>query len=90
MGMFLYLPNGIQNSPYEYLLDKDLWLEIYDVFTHDACSLLNLSVDSPLSVCINSGCIALPALLNIKQVMQQRQVDSFLNGKEELPVSDVF
>lgn len=50
MGMFLYLPQGIGNSPYNHLLDPNLWVEIYDVFIRDACALLGLSVDSPLSV----------------------------------------
>jgi len=36
---------------------------------------------------INAGCTALPALLNIKQVMQQRQVTGIWSGKDELPVS---
>lgn len=39
---------------------------------------------------MNAGCIALPALLNIKQVMQQRQVSGIWNGKDELPVSKYF
>lgn len=50
MGTLLYLPNGIQSSPYSYLLDPTLWLDIHDVFTKEACTLLGLSVDSPLSV----------------------------------------
>jgi len=37
---------------------------------------------------INAGCTALPALLNIKQVMQQRQVTGIWSGKDELPVSN--
>ncbi|KAG5332882.1 RMD5A protein, partial [Acromyrmex heyeri] len=86
MGTLLYLPHGIQSSPYSHLLDPTLWLEIHDVFTKEACTLLGLSVDSPLSVCINAGCTALPALLNIKQVMQQRQVTGIWNGKDELPI----
>ncbi|XP_026278650.1 E3 ubiquitin-protein ligase RMND5A [Frankliniella occidentalis] len=86
MGMFLYLPHGVNKSPYNHLLDPNLWSEIYDVFTRDACSLLGLSVDSPLSVCINAGCTALPALLKIKHLMQQRQVAGIWNGKDELPI----
>nr|CAD7454529.1 unnamed protein product [Timema tahoe] len=90
MGMFLYLPHGISSSPYSHLLDPNMWVEIYDVFTRDACSLLGLSVDSPLSVWtlafVNAGCTALPALLNIKQVMLQRQVTGIWNGKDELPI----
>ncbi|XP_071448029.1 E3 ubiquitin-protein ligase RMND5A [Hetaerina americana] len=86
MGTLLYLPQGIKQSPYYHLLDPNLWVEICDVFTRDACMLLGLSVDSPLSVCINSGCTALPALLNIKQVIQQRQFTGIWNGKDELPI----
>ncbi|XP_058791140.1 E3 ubiquitin-protein ligase RMND5A isoform X1 [Phymastichus coffea] len=86
MGTLLYLPNGIQSSPYSHLLDPVLWLDIHDSFTREACTLLGLSVDSPLSVCINAGITALPALLNIKQVMQQRQVAGIWSGKDELPI----
>ncbi|XP_070158716.1 E3 ubiquitin-protein ligase RMND5A isoform X2 [Polyergus mexicanus] len=86
MGTLLYLPHGIQSSPYSHLLDPTLWLEIHDVFTKEACTLLGLSVESPLSVCINAGSTALPALLNIKQVMQQRQVTGIWSGKDELPI----
>ncbi|XP_043273816.1 E3 ubiquitin-protein ligase RMND5A isoform X2 [Venturia canescens] len=86
MGTLLYLPNGIQSSPYSHLLDPTLWLDIHDVFTKEACTLLGLSVDSPLSVCVNAGCTALPALLNIKHIMQQRQVTGIWNGKDELPI----
>lgn len=50
MGTLLYLPNGIQSSPYSHLLDPTLWHDIHDVFTREACTLLGLSVDSPLSV----------------------------------------
>uniref|UniRef100_A0A069DYV1 Putative e3 ubiquitin ligase n=1 Tax=Panstrongylus megistus TaxID=65343 RepID=A0A069DYV1_9HEMI len=87
MGMLLYLSNGgIAKSPYAHLLQPSLWADIYDTFTKDACTLLGLSVESPLSVCVSAGCIALPALLNIKQVMQQRQVSGIWNGKDELPI----
>ena len=34
---------------------------------------------------MNAGCVALPALLNIKQVMQQRHV-SMWTDKDELPI----
>lgn len=36
---------------------------------------------------VNVGCLSLPALLNIKQVMVQRQVTGMWNAKDELPVS---
>lgn len=86
MGSLLYLKQGVDNSPYSYLLDPIHWAEICDVFTRDACTLLGLSVESPLTVCVNAGCIALPALLNIRQAMQQRQVTGVWNTRDELPI----
>lgn len=86
MGSLLYIKQGIQNSPYIHLLDPSHWDEICDVFTRDACALLGLSVESPLSVSVHAGCIALPPLLNIKQVMQQRQCTGVWSAKDELPV----
>lgn len=87
MGMLLFVPNGIDVSPYGNLLDNEMWIEIFEVFTRDACQILGVSVDSPLGTCVNAGCTAIPALLNIKQVMIQRQVTGIWNGKDELPVS---
>lgn len=86
MGMLLFVPNGIGSSPYKCLLDSEMWVEIYETFTKDACTLLGITVNSPLTTCINAGCTAIPALLNIKQVMMQRQVAGIWNGKDELPV----
>ncbi|CAH0559516.1 unnamed protein product [Brassicogethes aeneus] len=86
MGMFLYIPNGINCSPYSSVLEREMWIEIYEMFCKDACSILGVSVNSPLTTCINSGCTAIPALLNIKQVMMQRQVTGIWNGKDELPI----
>lgn len=86
MGMLLYVPNGIDTSPYGKLLDAEMWMEIYELFIKDACQLLGVSVNSPLTKCINAGCTAIPALLNIKQVMMQRQVTGIWNGKDELPI----
>ncbi|XP_012938231.1 E3 ubiquitin-protein ligase RMND5A [Aplysia californica] len=86
MGSLLYLHKGIQNSTYSFLFEDSSWEEICDIFTRDACSLLGLSVESPLSVSVNAGCKALPPLLSIRQVMQSRQVAGVWSSKEELPV----
>ncbi|KAH9492944.1 E3 ubiquitin-protein transferase rmnd5a [Bulinus truncatus] len=86
MGSLLYLNNGIENSTYSFLFEDSSWIEICDIFTRDACGLLGLSVESPLSVGINAGCKALPPLLSIRQVMQSRQVAGVWSSKEELPV----
>lgn len=87
MGMLLYIPNGINTSPYSCLVSEELWLDTYELFTREACQLMGITVHSPLAICLNAGCSAIPALLNIKQVMMQRQVGPMWNGKDELPVS---
>ncbi|CAH1975343.1 unnamed protein product [Acanthoscelides obtectus] len=86
MGMLLYIPNGINASPYGSILGTEMWMEIYELFMRDACQMLGVCVNSPLTTCINAGCIAIPALHNIKQVMMQRQVTGIWSGKDELPI----
>ncbi|XP_001635200.2 E3 ubiquitin-protein ligase RMND5A [Nematostella vectensis] len=86
MACLLYTKTGLEQSPYASLLDPVHWLDISDMFARDACALLGLSLESPLQVCITAGCVALPSLLQIKQVMQQRQVAGVWSSKDELPV----
>jgi len=87
MGAVMYAGAGLAESPYGHLLDPAHWAEIGDLFLRDACALLGLSVESPLTVAVNAGCRALPALLNLKQVMVARHVPGVWNtGKEELPI----
>ena len=50
----------------------------------DACALRAVSVESPLAVAVNAGCIALPALFSIKQVMLQHAGE--WEAKDELPI----
>lgn len=50
MGMLLFVPQGINNSPYSSLVIDKMWDEVYELFTRDACTLLGLSNESFLSV----------------------------------------
>jgi len=86
MGSFAFVRMGLENSPYSDLLDPVNWLEVNDILAKDACSFLGLSINSPLEVSVTAGCIALPTLLQIKQVMRQRQCTGVWSSKEELPV----
>lgn len=108
----MYLPVGIENSPYRTLIAPEMWIEVYmnkcfffqflivaytlvlktqaaDTFLKDACQTLGIIKDSPLSIVTNAGCVALPALLSIKQVMISRQVPGIWSGRDELPVTDL-
>ena len=74
MGAVMYSGPGLEQSPYSHLLSPANWQETADLFLRDACALLGLSMESPLTVAVTAGCKALPAHLNNKRVMQQRQV----------------
>ncbi|XP_039249229.1 E3 ubiquitin-protein ligase RMND5A-like [Styela clava] len=86
MGSFLYMKHGLANSPYSSLLDEQNWDEICDMFMRDSCSILGLSLDSPLLASFTAGCTALPALIAIKSVIEQRQCSGVLTDKDELPI----
>jgi len=84
MGALMYIGPRFSESPYSHLLSDDLWKEIGELFVRDACALMGLSVESALAVAVNAGCTALPALLNIKQVMLQHA--GVWSAKDELPI----
>lgn len=50
MGMLLFLPQGIDKSPYSKMAQDNMWEEVNELFTRDACTLLGLSFDSLLNV----------------------------------------
>ncbi|XP_065562502.1 E3 ubiquitin-protein ligase RMND5A-like isoform X1 [Artemia franciscana] len=72
-------------SPYHHHLYPLVWADVSETFMRDACTLLGLSIDSPLAVCVNAGCVTLPALLKMKQVMTQSQLQGMWTSKDELP-----
>lgn len=86
MGCLIYLKSGIGESPYSYLLDPINWSEICDIFTKDACALLGMSVESPLSVAFDAGAIALPALISLRQVILSSSMPTVWSTKDELPI----
>jgi len=67
------------------------WLHASELFFSSNYTHLIFRIHADDNVCysLNAGCISLPALLNIKQVMLQRQVAGIWNGKDELPVSKI-
>lgn len=86
MGAIMYLSAGIENSPYKSFLDPVNYNEIEDIFISNACALLDLSIRSPVSVAVDAGCIALPALLNINQILSNQGVQNVWQLRDELPV----
>ncbi|MBW02254.1 Protein RMD5 A, partial [Eschrichtius robustus] len=88
MGSLVYLRQGIENSPYVHLLDANQWADICDIFTRDACALLGLSVESPLSVRFICNYPVLPAG-NCRLVAPASQRSVLMKGAGALPVLSV-
>ncbi|XP_055341912.1 E3 ubiquitin-protein ligase RMND5A-like [Paramacrobiotus metropolitanus] len=87
MGSLLFLNQGLEKSPYRDLISQDLWLDVSETFTKEACALLGLSMESPLTVCVKMGCRAIPMLLGIRHAMLNHQVGDILNNsRQELPI----
>lgn len=85
MGALIFLPTGLEGSPYCDLLDPANVEDACNALTKDVCQLQGLPVNSPLAVAVDTGCKALPPLLSIKSVMQNHLAD-VISGKDELPV----
>lgn len=86
MGGIIFLKSGLENSRYEFFLDPINYNEIEDIFVSNACALLDLSIRSPISVAVDAGCVALPALLNINQILSNQGVQNIWQLRDELPV----
>lgn len=74
MGSLVYLRHGIENSPYRSLLETNQWAEICNIFTRDACALLGLSVESPLSVRLEPKNLIFDLLSKIFEIEVKKKV----------------
>lgn len=86
MGGLIYLKKDLENSPCKWFFDPINYEEIEDIFVSNACALMELSNRSPISVAIDAGCVALPALLNINQILSNQGVQNVWQLRDELPV----
>jgi len=86
MGGIIYLKTGIENSPYKSFLDATNYTEIEELFFSNACTLLDLSTRSPISVVVDSGSIALPPLLDINNTLTKQGVQNVWQLQDELPI----
>lgn len=86
MGCLIYLPNGYENTPYNQLFDNSMWADAADAFLRECCDIIGVSKDSSLEIIVNSGCYAVPFLLNLKQIMMRNNVAGVWSGRNELPI----
>jgi hypothetical protein len=80
----------LADSPYADLMADSHWLQIEQQFTREFCSLLGLSQEPPLQVAVNCGSAAVPTMIKLRSLMDERRkqrpkVEMWSAG-DELPV----
>lgn len=79
-----YSPN-LEESPYRHIFDhQTAWDHVSASFTREFCGLMKLSAESPLYIAATAGAIALPTLLKLQTIMQQKRTE--WTTENELPV----
>lgn len=77
--------SNLEESPYRSIFDNQTaWDEVASSFTREFCALMELSADSPLYIAATAGAIALPTLLKLQNIMQQKRTE--WTTENELPV----
>ena len=77
--------SNLEESPYHTIFaSHTAWDEVADSFTREFCSMLELSADSPLYIAATAGAIALPTLMKLQTIMQQKKTE--WTSVNELPV----
>lgn len=85
MACLLFSHRPPDSTPYADLLSGTPWHEVARDFSRHACSLLGLARESPLTVTVAAGTVALPHLLKLVSVMENtNQVD--LKAADQLPI----
>lgn len=91
MGLLAFVRDGsVTSMRYRSLIDDTRWLDLADHFAQEACQVLGLPIDDPLTtvyvssivhykiknfICrLQAGTHAVPQLLSLKHVMMSRQV----------------
>lgn len=49
-------------------VDPSLWRVVADLYTRESARLSGLPKESPLSVCVDAGCTAIPKLMKVREV----------------------
>ncbi len=63
MGALVFAQRDLTKSPYKYLLEPHLWLQLSELFMQQAFQQVGLAQDSPLYVVMKTGFQSLPALM---------------------------
>ena len=74
-GAMAFCPN-LDESPYRSIFDNQTaWDDVASSFTGEFCALMGLSAESPLYIATTAGAIALPTLLKLQHIMQEKKTE---------------
>lgn len=83
-------PDPLKRSPYADLTSPSHWTDLQQQFMHDYCALLGLSNDPPLQVCVDLGATAIPTMIKLKSLFEERRKErpkiEMWSISDELPV----
>ncbi|XP_062229098.1 protein RMD5 homolog [Phragmites australis] len=74
----------LDQSPYADLMSSGHWEKLAEELTHQFCSLLGQSSESPLSIAVSAGFQGLPTLLKLTTVMAAKKQE--WQAMKQLPV----
>eukprot|EP00035_Acanthoeca_spectabilis_P036198 m.38297 g.38297 ORF g.38297 m.38297 type:complete len:394 (-) comp7801_c0_seq1:2222-3403(-) len=73
----------LATSPYADYVDPSLWRVVADLYTRESARLSGLPKESPLSVCVDAGCTAIPKLMKVVNLVKKEEA---LFASDQLPV----
>ncbi|PNH12058.1 Protein RMD5 A [Tetrabaena socialis] len=76
--------SGMASHPYDDLLSPSQWGAAAREFAKQACSLMGQASESPLTMVVAAGSVALPAILKMAAVMERNAQD--MRAVDQLPV----
>jgi len=76
----------LDQSPYSELMSSAHWEKLAEELTHQFCSLLGQSRESPLSVAVSAGFQGLPTLLKLTQVMAAKKQEWQVMKQLPIPI----
>eukprot|EP00158_Paraphelidium_tribonemae_P004820 Partr_v1_DN26984_c1_g1_i2_m6744 putative Required for meiotic nuclear division 5 homolog len=74
------------SGPYVDILEADFWRDIEELFVREFCSILGLSQVSPLRIISDVGAPAVPTMIKLHSVMDDRRREEMWSAEDELPV----
>jgi hypothetical protein len=85
--MCSHSPSSLQTNTRDTRYARDgVWREAADLFTCEAARLAGMPKESPLAVCVDAGCVAVPKLLKVVDVLAAARKEEVVLSGEELAV----